>query len=224
MRFGRSADILTDIDFAVEPGSFHFLTGPSGAGKSTLMKLMYLALLPSRGALTLFGHDVRKLSRRDLAATRREIGVVFQDFRLIRHLTAFENVALPLRLSGIDDRTVNRHVPELLDWVGLADHLDAVPQALSGGQQQRIAIARAVISRPKLLLADEPTGNVDDRLAMRLLYLFEEMHRMGSAVVVATHNEALVSRFPYPRLMLERGRLARVGGGMAGRDESRGRQ
>jgi len=209
VRFGRSADVLTDIDFAIEPGSFHFLTGPSGAGKSTLMKLMYLALLPSRGVLTLFERDVRGLGRRQLAAARRDIGVVFQDFRLIRHLTAFENVALPLRLAGIDEKAIHRHVPELLEWVGLADHLNALPSTLSGGQQQRIAIARAVISRPKLLLADEPTGNVDDRLAMRLLYLFDEMHRMGSAVVIATHNEALVSRFDYPRLSLERGRLTR---------------
>ena len=197
--------------FWYRAGSFHFLTGPSGAGKSTLMKLMYLALLPSRGAVSLFGRDVRKLSRRDLAATRREIGVVFQDFRLIRHLTAYENVALPLRLAGFDEKAIKHHVPELLDWVGLADHLDALPPTLSGGQQQRIAIARAVIARPKLLLADEPTGNVDDRLAMRLLYLFEEMHRMGSAVIVATHNEALVSRFQYPRLMLERGTLSQGG-------------
>ena len=210
MKFGRQPDVLSDISFEIRRGSFHFLTGASGAGKSTLLKLIYLALMPSRGQVELFGHDVRSLNRPDQAALRREMGVVFQSFRMIAHLTAFENVALPLQLAGMERKAIERHVIELLDWVGLADHMNAVPATLSGGQQQRVAIARAVIARPQILIADEPTGNVDDRLAMRLLYLFEEMHRQGTAVIVATHNEALVSRFSYPVLTLSRGRLSRL--------------
>jgi cell division transport system ATP-binding protein len=189
------------------PGSFHFLTGPSGAGKSTLLKLMYLAERPSRGLITLFDHDTATAPRRELPALRRRIGVVFQDFRLIDHLSAFDNAALPLRVSGLAEPQIREHVVELLSWVGLADHLDSKPATLSGGQQQRVAIARAVISRPSLLLADEPTGNVDDEMALRLLRLFEEMNKLGTTVVIATHNEALVTRFGHPRLHLDKGGL-----------------
>jgi cell division transport system ATP-binding protein len=140
-------------------------------------------------------------------AQRRRIGVVFQDFRLLDHLSALDNVALPLRVAGANEQDVRKFVPDLLSWVGLAEHLDSRPSTLSGGQQQRVAIARAVISRPQLLLADEPTGNVDDQIAMRLMYLFEELNKLGTAVVVATHNANLVSRLPYPELRLEDGRV-----------------
>jgi len=203
MRYGEGPEVLRDLSFSLEPGSFYFLNGRSGAGKSSLLKLIYLAARPSRGVITLFDRDVSTLSRADTARMRRGIGVVFQDFRLLAHLSAFDNVALPLRVAGTDEEQVQSHVHELLSWVGLADSLDARPATLSGGEQQRIAIARAVIGNPSLLLADEPTGNVDDQIAMRLMYLFEEMHKQGTCVVVATHNEALVARFDHPQLRLE---------------------
>lgn len=205
MRYGMGAEVLRDVSFTIEAGSFHFVTGPSGAGKSTLLRLMDLACRPSRGLITLFGRDVATLSRQELPRLRRRIGVVFQDFRLVDHLTALENVALPLRIAGAKPDQIRDHVAELLSWVGLADHLNAKPATLSGGQKQRVAIARAVISRPKLLLADEPTGNVDDTIAIRLLYLFEELHKIGTTVVIATHNERLVGRFSHPHIRLESG-------------------
>jgi len=208
MRYGAGPEVLSDVTFTLEPGSFHFVTGASGAGKSSLLRLMYLANRPSRGFVNLFGHDMGKISRDELPPLRRRIGVVFQDFRLIPHLSAFENVALPLRVAGDKPETIERNVTELLTWVGLADNLDARPPTLSGGQQQRIAIARAVIAHPNLLLADEPTGNVDDTIAVRLLYLFEELNRMGTTIVIATHNESLIARFSHPVLHMDRGRLS----------------
>jgi len=211
-RYGQGPDVLTGLSFELAPGSFHFLTGPSGAGKSTLLRLLYLALKPVSGTIHLFGRDVAAITRRDLPSLRRRIGVVFQDFRLIGHLSALDNVALPLRVAGAREAQVRDHVAELLSWVGLADHLDHLPPTLSGGQQQRIAIARAVIGRPSLLLADEPTGNVDDRIALRLMYLFEELNKVGTTVVIATHNDSLVARFPHPQLHLEDGRLYRIPG------------
>ena len=210
MRYGAGREVLRDITMELVAGGFYFLTGPSGAGKSSLLKLIYLAERPSRGLITLFDRDTATTPRRELPALRRRIGVVFQDFRLIDHLSAFDNAALPLRVSGLAEAQIREHVVELLSWVGLADHLDAKPPTLSGGQQQRVAIARAVISRPSLLLADEPTGNVDDEMALRLLRLFEEMNKLGTTVVIATHNEALVTRFGHPRLHLETGGLTTV--------------
>lgn len=207
MRYGMGPEVLRDIGFGLDAGSFHFLTGASGAGKSSLLKLMYLAHRPSRGLVHLFGRDIATTDRRDMPALRRRIGVVFQDFRLIDHLSALDNVALPLRVAGARDDRIRPHVKELLTWVGLAEHVDSTPPTLSGGQQQRVAIARAVINRPNLLLADEPTGNVDNEIAVRLLYLFEELNRLGTTVVIATHNEALVRRFSYPRLHLAGGEL-----------------
>ncbi len=207
MQYGNGPSVLRDLSFALAPGSFHFLTGPSGAGKSTLLKLMSLGLRPAQGRVSLFGRDIAGLTRAELPALRRRIGIVFQDFRLIPHLTARDNVALPLRLAGKREAEVQGQVAELLAWVGLADRLDAYPATLSGGEQQRIAIARAVIARPSLILADEPTGNVDDSIALRLLYLFEELHRLGTTIVIATHSAALIARFHHPRLILDHGRL-----------------
>ena len=207
MRYGLGPEVLHDVSFGLKAGSFHFLTGPSGAGKSSLLKLMYVAHHPSRGLIHLFGNDVTTIGRRDLPAIRRRIGVVFQDFRLIEHLSAVDNVALPLRIAGADEGRVREHVADLLRWVGLEKQLESRPSTLSGGQQQRVAIARAVIARPELLLADEPTGNVDDEIAMRLLYLLEELNKIGTTVVIATHNEALVSKFDHPRLELVSGEL-----------------
>jgi cell division transport system ATP-binding protein len=207
LRYGAGPEILRQVSFHLEPGSFHFLAGSSGAGKSSLLKLMYLAQRPTSGQARLFGRDVTTLSRRETALLRRRIGVVFQDFRLLDHLTALENVALPLKVSGQRENKIQQHVAELLAWVGLADQIHAYPPTLSGGQQQRIAIARAVVGRPSLLLADEPTGNVDDRIAVRLLYLFEELNKLGTTIVIATHNESLVSRFSHPVLALSGGEV-----------------
>jgi cell division transport system ATP-binding protein len=203
LRYGAGPDILQKVSFSLAPGSFHFLVGPSGAGKSSLLRVLYLALRPIAGRASLFGRDVAELSRREIADMRRRIGVVFQDFRLIAHLSAVDNVALPLRIAGARESEVQNNVRELLAWVGLGDHLDALPATLSGGQQQRVAIARAVITRPSLLLADEPTGNVDDQIGVRLLYLFEELNKLGTTVVVATHNESLVARFHHRQLRIE---------------------
>jgi cell division transport system ATP-binding protein len=207
MRYGAAREVLRDITMRLAPGGFYFLTGPSGAGKSSLLKLIYLAERPSRGLISLFGHDLATTPREELPALRRRIGVVFQDFRLIPHLSALENVALPLRVAGRRDDSVHANVVELLRWVGLAEEIDAKPATLSGGQQQRVAIARAVVSKPSLLLADEPTGNVDDLIATRLLRLFEELNRQGTTIVVATHNESLIARFRHTRLHLESGEL-----------------
>jgi cell division transport system ATP-binding protein len=207
MRYGTGPEVLRDLSLYLPAGSFHFLTGASGAGKSTLLRLMYLGDRPTRGLISLFDKDMSRMKRRALAPIRRQIGVVFQDFRLLDHLSAFDNVALPMRVSGAPEARIRENVTELLEWVGLADKLAARPPTLSGGQQQRIAIARAVIARPQLLLADEPTGNVDDVMALRLLRLFEEMNRLGTTIVLATHNEALAARLGYPRLHLDSGEL-----------------
>ena len=211
LRYGLGPEVLQDVTFALPAGSFHFLTGPSGAGKSSLLRLMYLGLRPTRGRVVLFDRDIANTKRYELPALRRRIGVVFQDFRLLDHMTALDNVALPLRVRGVRESEIRKHVPELLAWVGLADHLGARPSTLSGGQKQRVAIARAVIGRPDLLLADEPTGNVDDHIAMRLMYLFEELNKLGTTIVVATHNESLVRRFAHnPRLHIEHGMVTKV--------------
>jgi cell division transport system ATP-binding protein len=207
VRYGGGPDVLKGLRFTLPKGSFHFLVGPSGAGKSSLLRLMYLALRPTTGSLRLFGRDVKRMTRDEVALTRRHIGVIFQDFQLLEHLTAFDNVALPLRVAGAREGRIREHVTELLNWVGLASFLRSYPPTMSGGQQQRVAIARAVIAQPSLLLADEPTGNVDDTIAVRLMYLFEELNKMGTTVVIATHNEGLVSRFGHPQLRLEHARV-----------------
>lgn len=211
MRYGTGPEVLRDVSFDLPQGSFHFLTGSSGAGKSSLMRLMYLSHRPSRGLISIFDRDLSSISRKELPDLRRKIGVVYQDFRLLNHLTTFENVALPLKVKGATDGVIRKHVSELLAWVGLTDQLQAFPPTLSGGQQQRAAIARAVVTRPQLLLADEPTGNVDDAYAVRLLFLLQELHRQGTTVVIATHNQALIERFRHPVLHLEDGILSRVG-------------
>ena len=193
------------MSFTVAPGAFAFLTGPSGAGKSSLLRLMYLAQRPSRGLISLFGTDIATAPRHSLPALRRRIGVVFQDFRLLDHLSALDNVALPLRIAGARESEVRTHVVDLLRWVGLGDQIDARPATLSGGQKQRVAIARAVIAKPALLLADEPTGNVDDAIALRLLYLFETLNKMGTTVVIATHSDGLVRRFRHSVIRIRDG-------------------
>jgi cell division transport system ATP-binding protein len=207
LRYGMGPEVLQDVSFSLAPSSFHFLVGASGAGKSSLLKLIYMALKPSRGVISLFGGNIATTARSALPALRRKVGVVFQEFKLLHHLSAFDNVALPLRVAGARESDIKKHVEELLDWVGLQNHMTVRPSTLSGGQQQRVAIARAVIARPRLLLADEPTGNVDDKMALRLMHLFEEMNKLGAAIVIATHNETMVQQLGYPCLTLERGRL-----------------
>jgi cell division transport system ATP-binding protein len=207
LSYDAGPPVLSGLSLTLPQRSFHFLTGPSGAGKTSLLSLLYLANRPSAGAVQVFGEDVTRASRNRLAGLRRRLGVVFQDFRLLDHLSAFDNVALPLRIARVAESRVTEDVTELLRWVGLADHMDSKPAVLSGGQKQRVAIARAVVNRPQLILADEPTGNVDDAIAVRLMQLFVELHKLGASVVVATHNESLVARFPFPRLHLDGGRL-----------------
>jgi cell division transport system ATP-binding protein len=207
LRYGLGPEVLQDITFGLEAGSFHFLIGPSGAGKSSLLRLMYLAHRQSRGIISLFDRDISTVPRNQLPKIRRRIGVMFQDFRLLPHLTAFDNVALPLRVAGVRESEIKRHVEELLVWVALENHMDMRPPTMSGGQQQRVAIARAVIARPKILYADEPTGNVDDHIAARLMHLFEELNRLGTTVVIATHNESIVQQFGRPVLKIDAGRL-----------------
>jgi cell division transport system ATP-binding protein len=207
MRYGMGPEVLRDISFHLRPSSFHFLTGPTGAGKSSLLKLLSLAHRPSRGLITMFDHDIATVPRDELPALRRKIGVVFQDFRLLNHLSALDNVALPLRIAGGVEREIQEHVAELLDWVGLGDRMDARPPTLSGGEKQRVAIARAVIARPHLLIADEPTGSMDSEMGIRLMRLFVELNRVGTTVVVATHDQTLIRQFGNPVMYLEKGEL-----------------
>src|SRR5580698_6272619 len=207
-RATSGTEVLQGLSFELPDGAFRWLLGPSGAGKTSLLRLLYLAVRPTSGRLSILDTEVTTARRAVLPRLRRRIGVVFQDFRLLPHLSAFDNVALPLRLAGRPEGQIRADVTELLRWVGLSRYLDVPPAALSGGEQQRVAIARAVITRPALLLADEPTGNLDDGQAERLMQLFKEMNRIGTTVIVATHNETLVGRHPSPALHISNGRLA----------------
>jgi cell division transport system ATP-binding protein len=183
-------ELLSEVSVRLAPGSFHFLTGPSGAGKSTLLKLAYAELLPTAGRITLFDRDVRSLSRDEVARTRRRIGVVHQDCQFLDHLPLAANVALPLQAAGRE--TPLGDLRDLLGWVGLADLADQRPPQLSGGERQRAALARAVIMGPDVILADEPTGNVDWEMSLRLLSLLVELNRMGKSVLIATHDMNLI--------------------------------
>jgi cell division transport system ATP-binding protein len=169
--------------------------------------LLFLSLKPTRGLISMFDHDTASLTKDSRATLRRRIGIVFQDFRLLDHLTTYENVALPLRVIGKDEASYRAEVVELLQWVGLGERMDALPPVLSGGEKQRAAIARAVIARPQLLLADEPTGNVDPNLGQRLLRLFVELNKSGTSVVIATHDIDLMDEYDARRLVLHEGRL-----------------
>ncbi len=207
LHYGDGAAVLNDVTFSMEQGDMYFLTGSSGAGKSSLLRLLFMALRPTRGLVSLFGEDISSLTRSELPLLRRRIGVVFQDFRLLGHLTTFDNVALPLRVTGQHVEDYRQDVLDLLDWVGLKQQAHVYPEVLSGGEKQRAAIARAVISKPELLLADEPTGNVDPVLAKRLLHLFLELNRLGTTVLMATHDEVLVRQGKKPLLRLEAGHV-----------------
>ena len=207
LRYDRGPEILTHVSFQLRPGSFHFLTGPSGAGKTSLLRLLFMTLHPTGGQIHLFNHDVSNITTAKRAQLRRRIGIVFQDFRLLDHLTTWENVALPLRVMGQTESDYADDVTDLLHWVGLGNRIHAYPETLSGGEKQRAAIARAVIGRPELLLADEPTGNVDPAIGNRLLRLFVELNRLGTSVIIATHDYALMDQLEAPRLMLHEGQL-----------------
>jgi cell division transport system ATP-binding protein len=207
LRYGLGAEVLRDLSFDIGASSFQFLTGPSGAGKTSLLRLLFLSMRPTRGLVNLFGHDVSLLDKDGIAGLRKRIGIVLQDFRLLDHMTTYENVALPFRVMERDEASYRSEVIDLLHWVGLGHRMDALPPIMSGGEKQRAAIARAVIARPRLLLADEPTGNVDPTLARRLLRLFIELNRSGTAVVIATHDIALMDQYPARRMVLHEGRL-----------------
>ena len=208
LSYGRGPEILSDINFALMPGSFSFLTGASGAGKSSLLKLLYLAHAPTSGLVSVFGHNLSDLPSQEIQLLKRRIGVVSQDYELIPHLSIFENAALPLRATGQDRQTYQANTKELLDWVGLGEKLHHAPETLSGGEQQRVAIARAVMTKPEILIADEPTGNVDPEMGRRLLRLFLEMNRSGTTVLIATHDHGLLDQIQADRYHLEDGQLS----------------
>lgn len=203
LSYKNGTPLFKQVNFSLEKGSFHFLTGVSGSGKSSLLKLLYLGLMPTRGKLTLFNQNIADLKPQNFPTFRQRIGIVFQEFNLLNHLSVLDNVALPLFVRGYDRKRSRIQATELLDWVGLKDTLATYPETLSGGQKQRVAIARAIITKPDLLLADEPTGNVDDGMAIKLLYLFEELNKLGTTLLLASHNQSLLERFPHPILRIQ---------------------
>lgn len=205
----RNKPIIDGVSLHLEPRSFTFLVGASGAGKSTLLSMFSLAQRPNQGNIRLFGHDVTRLPRDQRPQIRRQIGTVFQDYQLLNHLTVAENVALPLKVMGEKNKDLQAKTEELLEWIGLERFRDAKPPHLSGGQKQRVAIARAVINNPSLILADEPTGNLDSALSMRLMHLFTSLNNIGTTILFATHDEQLISHFDYPVLYLKDGQVSR---------------
>ncbi|MCB1445356.1 MAG: cell division ATP-binding protein FtsE [Rhizobiaceae bacterium] len=207
LRYGMGPEILKDLTFDIPKKSFQFLTGPSGAGKTSLLRLLFMSLKPTRGLIRVFGREISVIPQVELPMLRRRIGIVFQDFRLLDHMTTYENVALPLRVRGKEEATYRNDVLELLKWVGLGDRVNVLPPVLSGGEKQRVAIARALIDQPELLLADEPTGNVDPPMARRILKLLQELNRFGTAVVIATHDLTLMDQIAARRMILDSGRL-----------------
>ncbi|HEX6145050.1 MAG TPA: ATP-binding cassette domain-containing protein [Geminicoccaceae bacterium] len=208
MRYGSGPEVLREVNLTLHRGEFMFLMGPSGAGKTTLFRVLGLLNMPSSGRLTMFDKDVATMSREQLTAQRRRIGMVFQDLRLLDHLSAFDNIALPLRINGGQDEQIGGFVSEMLGWLGLAELIEAKPPTLSMGQRQLVAVARAVVTRPNLLLCDEPTSNIDSKLARRLMHLFTQLSKLGTAVLISTHNDDLVERYGHPVLHMDNGRLS----------------
>lgn len=208
LRYDEGHEVLRDVNLTLQRGEFVFLIGPSGAGKTSLLRMLALLRMPSAGRLTMFGDNVTQLGRDRLPAVRRRIGMVFQDVRLLDHLSTFDNVALPLRINGGRDEQIRSCVCEMLTWLGLGDVIDAKPPALSMGQRQLVSVARAVITRPNLLLCDEPINNIDGKLARQLMHLFAQLRKLGTTVILATHSEDLVERYPHSVLQLAEGRLS----------------
>lgn len=207
LRYGSHPEIISDASFSLPKGSFHYITGPSGAGKTSLIRLLSLIQKPSRGQIRIDGQVITHNNRHSLIPFRRKIGVVYQSSRLLDHLTVFENVALPLRIKGAPSKEIQQNVSELLKWVGLGDRMEFYPETLSGGEKQRVSIARAVISQPHLLLADEPTGNLDDNLAIKIMKLFDQLYKMGTTIAIATHDQGLIDKFPHSLLRLHNGHI-----------------
>lgn len=204
VNYGNGQDVLSDVSFNISDGAFYFLTGPSGAGKTTMLRLIYQLHKPSSGTIKLFGHDCKKLSRDDISALRHKMAIVFQSYSLISHMTVFDNVALPLRVRGIPNEKIKKLVTKTLEWVGLGKYADAFPMELSGGQQQRVSVARAIIVQPAILIADEPTGNLDDENATRLMELFVQMNKVfGTTIILATHNKKLIENYSFPIITID---------------------
>ncbi len=215
LRYGRGDAIFNDVSFALKRGSLNFVTGISGAGKTSLLQLMYLQIRPSQGLVYTFGQDTALFNLTDIPDMRRRMGIVLQDYRLINHLSVFENVALPLRVIGRKRETYMQDVISLLQWIGLGEHIHAFPKTLSGGQAQRAAIARAIITKPEILIADEPTGNVDNKIGKRLIHLFTELNRQGTTIIIATHNMSIIPQ-NVDTLNLSNAKLTHIKGGQNG--------
>ncbi len=214
-RYGRGPEVLQGLNLEIPAGSFQFLTGASGAGKSSLLRMLYLDEKPTSGRISMFGRDVTTLTRDEIAWFRRRIGVVFQDFRLLDHLTAAENVALPLTVAGARESAYRDNVAEMLQWVGLGDKMSVRPPELSGGEKQRVAIARAVVASPDIILADEPTGSVDPDMAERIMSLFMEMNRLGKTILFASHDLAMIESYKMPIISLHGGTISATAGAKA---------
>lgn len=211
-KYDGTPDILTDVSFNISNGSFYFLSGASGAGKTTLLRLIYQLHKPARGQIKLFGHITNDLSRDDITKLRQKMAIVFQSYSLLSHLSVFDNIALPLRVRGVPETKIKKLVAKVLDWVGLGKYADANPMSLSGGQQQRVSVARAIIIQPSILLADEPTGNLDDENASRLMELFIQMNKMfGTTIILATHNKKLMETYKFPVIQVENHRVSFIG-------------
>lgn len=208
MRYPTGYEALQQVSFQLPPQSFHFLAGHSGAGKTTILKLIYLAETASEGAVVVGGRNLDRLSRSQVPLLRREIGVIFQDYKLLFDRTVFDNVALSMEVSGADPAKIPGQVTRALKYVGLEDHMYENPIALSGGEQQRVTIARAIVKRPPLIIADEPTGNLDKEMARHILDLFQALHRAGATILIATHDLDLAQEYGHPFLVMEQGRVA----------------
>ena len=211
-RYDNNPDILTDVSFNIGAGSFYFLSGASGAGKTTLLRLIYMLHRPCRGTVKLFGKITNNMTRDEITAIRHKMAIVFQEYSLLSHMSVFDNVALPLRVRGMDESKIKKLVTKTLEWVGLGKFADANPKTLSGGQQQRVSVARAIILQPAIMLADEPTGNLDDENASRLMELFIQMNKMfGTTIILATHNSKLMETYKFPVMHVENHKLNFVG-------------
>jgi cell division transport system ATP-binding protein len=221
-QYERGHEILTDVSFNISSGAFYFLSGASGAGKTTLLRLIYQLHRPSRGQIKLFGKSTEDITRDEIARLRHKMAIVFQEYSLLSHLSVFDNVALPLRVRGIPEAKIKKLVSKTLEWVGLGRYADANPKSLSGGQQQRVSVARAIIIQPEILLADEPTGNLDDENAARLMELFVQMNKnFGTTIILATHSQKLMDTYKFPVIKVENQKVGFIGGAAQDANETK---